>query len=219
MKLTQQDRLSKSLGFIWKVILSIFRPSYDETSLFLIALTTTLLLFQYQSLNKTLEFVFSPLPTSEYYSKDPRFLVFLFAFIFLWGYVASIFHAFVRTGKSIIDKISMAAFAMTVNGVVGISVGIEMLQQSSRGLLFFPLVNIFSGVAIIYQIGLQAEKTIRDEDVSMQDIVISSVILLVMYLACQLYKLSWALTFSISLMYATLLHNSAKTLIYLWRNR
>ena len=135
------------------------------------------------------------------------------------GYYLSILHAFIRRGKSTFEKTAMATFAMIVNGVVGITLGIELISQSPRGLLFFPLVNIFSGVVIFYQIGLNPEKTVRDEDVSLQDIAISSIILLVIYTICQLYKLSWSITFSISLMYATLLHNSGKTLLHLWKNR
>lgn len=208
---------------LWKGIIAWFRPSYDETTLFLIALTSTLLLFTYQESGNFLGFVFAPssVPNTYHSKNDPRVAFFLLLIIAGIGYLLSFLHVFIRGEKGIVEKSAMATFAMLVNGATGIAVGVEMLSESISGiLLMLPAINILSGIALLYQVGLRPEETIRDEDATLQDVLTSSLILLVIFVICRFFfQLSWAVTFSACLMYATLLHNSSKTIQFLLKNR
>ena len=112
MKSKEKTPISISLWFIWKGVLSIFRPSYDEKTLFLIALTSTLLLIQYHNADEVIGFVFAkPTITSpdlinprEGFSHDPRISYFFFIVIAIIGYGLSILHAFTLREKAPLKK-------------------------------------------------------------------------------------------------------------------
>ena len=109
MKTTPKENKCNLCQLIWKNIISWFRPSYDETTLFLIALTSTLLLLRYQNADSILGFIFAPPENAGEYQLegDPRnalFVFFLLLIIAIIGFGLSLFHAFSSREKMFLQK-------------------------------------------------------------------------------------------------------------------
>lgn len=173
-------------------------PTYDELSLFLTALAT-ILLFALNGQMRTL--VYRCMVVMRF---EPRLLV--FGVFFLGGLCLCLYHAFAKTEKTYGEKQCMLFFAVMVNAITAILAGIHLIKGSSGWLLIFPIWNITNGILLLLMLWLKIinETCIRDRKPTAGRIVTGSMALLIIFALCNFaFRLYWALTFSICIIYAT----------------
>jgi len=184
------------------------RPSYDETALFLTALASILILLRYRNYGQMINLLFSGSPSKVG-------IAFLGLVIFaIFGFCLSIYHVFSTREKETWEKTAMATFAMLASGGSGIAIGIEMLKDSRNGLIAFPLVNIFTGIFLLYQIGLNPEKSVDNEQAKFCDIVFGSLVLIGIFILGQAFlNLSGPAIFSICITYSISIHHLIRQIV------
>jgi len=162
-------------------------PTYDKLSLFLMAVTLILLyLANGQTESTTYRTIFSLVLI---------FLVVLFSQL--------------STSRKTSDfkKKVMLFFAVLTNAITGIIAGIYLLSTSVfRWLLVFPIWNIINGVLMFLMVSLRVidEECISDRKATVVDIILGLAAVLVIFIVCNyVFKLYWAITFSICIVYTT----------------
>ncbi len=160
---------------------------------------------------------------------DPRILMLLV--FFGAGLALSIFHVFTERQKSRIEKYAMLGFAVVSNAICGILASLHILGVSvdnfnifaildirdavsgangssgvSRIFLILPIWNIINCIFLLMSLrtGLINEKNISDENAGRFEVLFGFLITVAIFIGCQfLFKLYWAITFSICVIYAT----------------
>jgi hypothetical protein len=177
-----------------------FIPVYDELSLFLMAITLILLCvanasFQEQIYKWSGEF------------HDGR--VFVAAAILLSGMGLSIYHVFTTREKTDIEKWIMLLFAVFTNVGTGIISGWIVLTSSIRDWqIIFPIWNVINSILLVVMLRYRIvdEECISDRDASLKEVVIGLIAVLAIFIFCNyVFKLHWAVTFSICIIYTTCL--------------
>ncbi len=176
-----------------------FIPSYDELSLFLMSATLILLL------------IFNSHMRQQIYSgiielHDLR--IYLFGVIFIIGMCLSVFHIFTKRKKSDFEKDTMLFFAVVANAFTGIIAGGHVLLNSdtSNLLIVFPLWNIINGIImlLLFRGGFINEKCIADREAAAREVILGLFSVIVIFILCDyVFKLHWAITFSICIVYTT----------------
>jgi hypothetical protein len=174
-------------------------PVYDELSLFLMAATFILL----SATNATMQEQLYKRITA---INDLR--VYLLSVIFLGGVVLSLYHVFTTREKTNYEKVVMLFFAVAANASTGIISGWYVLKNSDVNdwQLVFPVWNIINGVILLLMLRLKIidEECISDRDANATEVVISMVAVLIIFAICNyVFKLYWAITFSICIIYTT----------------
>ena len=102
----------------------------------------------------------------------------------------------------------MAWFAIIVNGGTGLFSGFQMLIGVKDFYLIFPIINILSAFYfLVIRVGADPNRSINDENAKLQDVIVGSAALIVIFIICQFYlQLAWAMTFSICISYSTLFY-------------
>ena len=173
-------------------------PVYDEMSLFLMSMTLILL----YAVNE---------PFREQIRKwaviIPKGYVFIAAAFFIIGMGLSIFNVFTTREKTDTEKWIMLFFAVLTNAGTGIISGWYVLSSSSirDWLIIFPLWNIINGVLLIVMLfKIIDEECISDRDASIKEVIIGLIAVLVIFIFCNnVFKLHWAVTLSICIIYTT----------------
>ena len=173
-------------------------PVYDEMSLFLMSMTLILL----YAVNE---------PFREQIRKwaviIPKGYVFIAAAFFIIGMGLSIFNVFTTREKTDTEKWIMLFFAVLTNAGTGIISGWYVLSSSSirDWLIIFPLWNIINGVLLIVMLfKIIDEECISDRDASIKEVVIGLIAVLIIFIFCNnVFKLHWAVTLSICIIYTT----------------
>ncbi len=187
-------------GFVASVIEAL-RPRYSELTTYLTALTCVLLAFTYPELGPFLGHILSGAGSEEL---DVALAAIILVGIAAVGFVLSILHVSTKRKKAPWERTCMGVFAAGANGLAGILAGIEMLSSRSTVLTFFPLWNIAVGASLLYQIGLNRVE-VTDEDAGPLHVLGASIVLLIVFAICALvWRLSWALTFSICMFYSSI---------------
>jgi DNA-directed RNA polymerase subunit RPC12/RpoP len=174
-------------------------PVYDELSLFLMATTLILLYF----VNTTMRVqIYNWI--SEYGSE----WVYIIGIIFLCGLYLSVYHVFTTREKSEPEKWGMLIFAVLTNAVTGIVAGLYVLKNDNvrNWQLVFPIWNILNGILLLLMLRFKIidEECISDRDASATEVVIGLAAVLIIFALCNyVFKLYWAITFSICIIYAT----------------
>lgn len=120
------------------------------------------------------------------------------------GLIYSIWHVFTSRKKTMMENYFMSAFILSVNGLVGVVAGIELLPTRWSIMVLFPIWNILSGVILLYQLGI-SENVVTDENATMLEVKIATVTILIAFLIAKfLSHLSWAMTFSVCLFYSSI---------------
>ena len=183
----------------------ILIPRYGELALFLMSVTF-ISLFAFDA-------GFRSDIRSE--SRDFSVMAWIGFGLCLLGLLFSIYHAFSRRRKSSLEKHLMVTFAVCVNAAAGISAGVH-LWEGARGLLLLaPAWNILNGVLLLLllRVGALDGRCIADEDAESFELIVGTVLLAVLFVVCHLVlDLYWAVTFSISVVYATSLSGFVKRL-------
>ena len=175
-------------------------PKYTETSLFLTALTFTLLYLTDDGIRDTLESF-----ASGYY--DPRGMIFLL--IFFAGLIYSFYYALSDKKTPAFARTCMLIFVVFTNFGVGFSSGLYILKSSEGYLAIFPIMNLINAILLIimFRAKIIDEACISDENASRPEILVGSAALLIIF-AFSHYIMHnyWALTFSICLAYSTMIN-------------
>jgi hypothetical protein len=174
-------------------------PTYDELSLFLMAATFILLGATNDTMQKQIYKGITAV--------DDLRVYFLFA-IFLGGIVLSLYHVFTTREKTKFEKMVMLFFAVAANAGTGIISGWYVLKNSDvhNWQLVFPIWNIINGVLLLLMLRLKIidEECISDRDANATEVVISMAAVLIIFALCNyVFKLHWAITFSICIVYTT----------------
>jgi len=186
-------------GF-WNRLRRFFAPTYTERGLFLMALSFALLiLFNAELKIRIMNILRHVIETHD---RNALWTV-VVSVIFMFGFILSIYHAFSSSPKSDIEKTIMLVFALGINGITGVIAGIRIFNNYHGLLIVFPALNILSSVVLLYLIGLADTTIICDEDVSLWELLIGSIIVFTTFYFCQFrFELHWSATFSICVAYA-----------------
>ena len=181
-------------------VINVLKPRYSELTTYLTALTCLLLAFTYPELGPFLTHVLSGAGSEEL---DVALAAITLIAIAAVGFVLSIVHVLTKRTKAPWERTCMGVFAAGANGLAGILAGIEMLSSGSPLLTFFPLWNIAVGASLLYQIGLNSIE-VTDEDAPPLQVMGASIVLLVVFgMAAMIWRLTWAMTFSVCMFYSS----------------
>lgn len=175
-------------------------PSYDEPSLFLIAVTCVLLFAADAQLRLQVAGLFTAgRPSEEGFGN-----LLMWAGMFLGGLGLSVFHAFASRPKSEMERSLMAVFAMAVNGIAGVRCGAQLYATSHGWEAIFPVWNFSSGLLLLYQIGLVQGDSVTNDDATLSEIGVGVMVLALVFAYCQFVAgYTWAMTLSVCVAYAT----------------
>lgn len=174
-------------------------PTYDELSLFLMAATFILL----GATNATMrEQLYKGITAID----DLR--VYILAVIFLGGIVLSLYHVFTTREKTNYEKMVMLFFAVAANAGTGIISGWYVIKSSNvhNWQLVFPIWNIINGALLLLMLRFEIidEECISDRDANTTEVIIGLIAVLIIFVFCNyVFKLYWAITFSICIIYTT----------------
>jgi len=176
-----------------------FIPVYDELSLFLMATTLVLLYF----VNTTMQ-----VQIHNWISEYSNVWVYIIGTIFLCGLYLSIYHVFTTREKTEAEKWGMLIFAVLTNAATGIVAGLYVLKNDNvrDWQLIFPIWNIINGALLLLMLRFKIidEECISDRDAKATEVIIGLTAVLVIFIFCNyIFKLYWAITFSICIIYAT----------------
>ena len=182
-----------------KEALGFFIPTYDELSLFLMAVTLILLYAGNSGMRDLFRYATSHIR---------EFGVFIFLFAFLAGLGLSLYHVFTSREKKSYEKIIMMFFAVVTNAGAGIIAGWYVIKHSSAHswLLIFPIWNLVNGILMLLMLRYMIieEDRISDRNATIGQVIIGLAIVLVIFIFCNfVFRLYWAITFSICIIYAT----------------
>ncbi len=175
-------------------------PVYDELALFLMAATLILLYI----VNTTMREQIHNWTTE--HSNNTWF--YIAAAIFLFGMGLSIYHVFTTREKTDIEKWVMLIFAILANAISGIVAGLYVLKNDNarNWLIIFPIWNIINGALLLIMLRFKIidEECISDREANITEVIIGLTAVLIIFLFCNyIFKLHWAVTFSICVIYTT----------------
>jgi hypothetical protein len=174
-------------------------PTYDELSLFLMAITFILLCVGNSQSRGWIRHFFSQVD-------DLR--IYILVLLFLAGLGLSLYHVFTRREKTILEKRLMMLFAVLTNAGAGIISGWYVLKNSDVNdwQLVFPIWNVINGALLLLMLRFKIvdEECISDRDATPVQIFLGLTAVLVIFALCNyVFKLYWAITFSICIVYTT----------------
>jgi uncharacterized membrane protein YcjF (UPF0283 family) len=174
-------------------------PTYDELSLFLMAVTFILLCAVNSQPRNWIR---------HFFSQVHDWVVYIFVLLFLAGLGLSLYHVFTRREKTFFEKQLMMLFAVLTNAGTGIISGWYILKSNDvrDWQLVFPIWNIINGALLLLMLRLKIidEECISDRDANATEVVIGLIAVLIIFVFCNyVFKLYWAITFSICIVYTT----------------
>jgi len=195
---TAQDS-SDDVAEVYEEKAGWFIPTYDELSLFLMAITFILLCAENNQARSWIR---------HFFSQVHDWYVYILVLLFLAGMGLSIYHVFTRREKTIFEKQLMMLFAVLTNAGTGIISGWYILKSNDvrDWQLVFPIWNIINGVLLLLMLRLKIidEECISDRDATTAQIILGLIAVLVIFIFCNyVFKLYWAITFSICIIYTT----------------
>ena len=185
-KVYVEDQIEKpSIKILKKIFQSFFpplTPQYNEITLFLMSLACILIYSTESWFNGTI-FLFAP------------------------GIAISVFHVFSHQRISEWEKGFMLFFACFVNFVSGVAAGIFVFTNFQYGLfLIFAICNIINCLLLPLKFieGFIINDFISEEDAPLLEVAIGSIVIILTFIICQyIFKMYWAITFSICVTYAS----------------
>jgi len=179
-----------------------FIPTYDELSLFLMAVTLIVLYLANSHMRNQIDTFFVKA------AEINAWMLFAPLVLFLATICLCIYHVFTTREKTVFEKRVMMCFAVLTNLVTGTIAAVYTLTNAvaSDWLLVFPIWNIINGVLILLMVslGIIDEECISDRDATLVQIILGLVAVLIIFVFCNyVFKLYWAITFSICIIYTT----------------
>jgi hypothetical protein len=193
-------------------IKGLFLPTFSELSLFMMSASFLLVFFFNESMRSGL-FKFLSEPGEAV--RNCILLIF-----FGGGLVLSLYHVFIEQEKTIPEKYAMLCFAVVSNAVCGIFASVHILEQSSDApciLILLPIWNIINCMLllILFRFGIVNDRNISDENATGFEVLFGFLITVAIFLVCQfVFKLYWAITFSICVIYATSFGDALGSLLH-----
>jgi hypothetical protein len=187
---------------LYKESLRPFIPTYDELSLFLMAVTLIVLYLANSHMRNQIENFFVKA------AEINAWILFVPLVLFLATLGLCIYHVFTTREKTVLEKRVMVGFAVLTNLVTGTIAAVYTLTNAvaSDWLLVFPIWNIINGVLMLLMVslGIIDEECISDRDATLVQIILGLVAVLIIFVFCNyVFKLYWAITFSICIIYTT----------------
>lgn len=187
------------LAELWREKAGWFVPTYDELSLFLMAVTLILL---YAANAPMREQIYKSM------TKVHDVRLYAVAVLFLCGLCLSIYHIFTTRERTDFEKKIMLLFAVLTNAGTGIFSAWYVIKNSAVNdwLLVFPIWNIVNSVLMLLMLRIEIinEECISDRDATMAQVAIGLTSVLIMFIFCNfVFHLYWAITFSICIIYTT----------------
>ena len=189
-----------------------FVPTYNRLSLFLIGICMVMLV----AFNSQLHSEISKFISRINLKSDIIFFIIanvkglFFLLIFLLGMSICVYQIFTSKRRSDFQKWLMLYFAVFVNALSGMVAGAHIIRENGLSLnhwtYIFPLWNILNGSVLLtfYKYGHITPKDIVDNQVPLIQIIVSTLIAAVIFVICNyVFKMYWAITYSVCVVYAT----------------
>lgn len=194
------------------IIRNFLNPSFDETTLFVMCILFVILYVINGLMRSDLHKLLSSFTEGD----DQGFVgIWIILIGFLGGICFSIFHAFSKRKKNNVEKAAMLFFAIPVTAGAGIYAGKWMIDNTSEWLLIFPMINVVcSGLLLLkftmmFMGGNVDVSYIKDDDTTVPQLIIGSIAGVVVLIVCQFwFKLYWAVTLSICIVYTSCINES-----------
>lgn len=202
------DEEAEALIKLCKESFGFLIPTYDKLSLFLMAITLILLLVINIEMRDWIRgFIHGFRTESDKYHLP---LIFYFIFICLCVYICHIIASHIITSDEATDfkKKIMLFFAVLINAISGIIAGTYVLKNAAvhDWQLVFPIWNIVNGVLLLLMLRFKIidEECISDREATLVQIILGLTAVLIIFMLCNfVFKLYWAITFSICVVYTT----------------
>lgn len=194
---TEADR-SRAVA---KAAASPLLPRYDELTLFVLSTAFLMLL----GISPEIK---ADLSNAMWFVHDGRIIVVLSVAVI--GMVLSLFGIFVKGPKPDLVKWPMLIFAVSITAGTGIYAGYVTLKNAQGWLIVFPAWNIINGVLLLAMLraGLMGTDCIIDRRAKFSQVVVALVCVGVVLGVCEhLFRLHWAITYSICVGYTMGLHH------------
>ena len=182
---------------VYEEKLGFFIPTYDELSLFLMAIMLiTLYLTNSVMRDETIGFAM----------RLDAWRLGIYLALFLVAMFLCLFHVFTPRKKTDAEKGIMLLFAVTMNAASGIVAGLYLWEHSRGWLLIFPVWNIINSALLVLMVWFNIidERCIADRDATAKQVILGLIAVFVIFIFCNyIFKLHWAITFSICIIYTT----------------
>jgi hypothetical protein len=200
------------MGLLRDRIKGFFLPTFSELTLFMMGVAFVLVFFSTESLRSE---IYKWVNASDDILTNIILLVFFGA-----GLGLSLYHVFAEREKTRIEKYAMLFFAVMANAVCGIIASLYILKQSSDVpsiLLLLPIWNIINCILLVisFRFGIVNESNISDENAGRFEVLFGFLITVAIFIVCRfMFKLYWAITFSICVIYATSFGDALGSLLH-----
>jgi hypothetical protein len=172
-------------------------PNYDKLSLFLMAVVFVVLYFANGKMQEDI---------TRFLMRLDIWRRYIYIGLFMLAMLLCLYNVFTSRKKTDIEKSIMLVFAITINAATGVIAGLYMLKECPGWLLVFPVWNILNSAIIILMqyIDFFDESQISDRDATKTEVIIGLVAILIIFYICNnVFKLHWAITYSICIIYTT----------------
>jgi len=194
------------------IIRNFLNPSFDETTLFVMCILFMILYVINGLMRSDLHKLLSSFTEGD----DQGYMgIWIILICFFGGICFSIFHAFSKRKKSTIEKAAMLIFAIAVTAGSGIYAGKWMIDNTSEWLLIFPMINVACSGLLLLKFTMMFLRRnidvsyIKDDDTTVPQLIIGSVAGVIVLIICQFwFKLYWAITLSICIVYTSCINES-----------
>jgi peptidoglycan/LPS O-acetylase OafA/YrhL len=196
-----REEAEEELIKLFKESFGFLVPTYDKLSLFLMAVTFILLYAtNIKMLSQTRDLIHRFATDPEYQRLFNTILIYLAGFLFLV--------LIIPREKIDYKKWIMLGFAVLTNAGTGIIAGVYVIRNTAviNWLLVFPVWNIINGVLMLLMVSLRVidEECISDRKATLVQIILGLTAVLVIFILCNyVFRLYWAITFSICIVYTT----------------
>jgi DNA-directed RNA polymerase subunit RPC12/RpoP len=192
---------SDMLVELYKESFRPFIPTYDKLSLFLMVVTLILLCATNIKMPDQMRNLIHSFTTDPKYRQSLIEILIFYAPFLLLVLV-------IPRGKIDFKRWIMLGFAVLTNAGAGIISGLYVIKTSAvhNWLLVFPIWNVINGALMIFLVSLRVidEECISDRKATPTQIILGLTAVLVIFILCNyVFKLYWAITFSICIVYTT----------------
>jgi len=191
----------EELTGLFKESFGFLIPTYDKLSVLFTSLTFILLFMTNSQMRKLI-------PDANQTSQTES-IAFITKFTLILTFSLILFsQIFVQKEYVDLKKKIMVAFAVLINACTGIIAGIYVINNTatSNWLLVFPIWNIINGILMLLMLSFKIidEECINDREATFVQIFLGLTAVIAIFLLCNyVFKLHWAITFSICIVYTT----------------
>lgn len=182
-------------------IKGFFLPVFSPLSLFMMSLSFLLVFFFSETLRSGLSKLLN--------APGESVRLYILLLFFTAGLVLSLYHVFAKREITVPEKYAMLFFAVMSNAICGILASLHVIDESAGAhpvFLVLPIWNMINCVILLasYRTGELNEKNISDEKASRYEVLAGVVVIVGIFVVCRfVFKLYWAITFSICVIYST----------------